>query len=235
MEQIHVIVPAFNEGRHIEHVVTSIPAYVERIWVIDDGSQDDTWARLLGLQADQPRLRLLRHPHQMGVGAALRTGYHAAFGLGADVVAVLAGDGQMDPQDLAAVLAPILAGNADYVKGNRLVHQQVRQTMPLSRWLGNQTLSRLTRLATGLHIDDSQCGYTALSRAGATRLPLAQLWPSYGYPNDLLGWAAIRGLRVAEAPVRPIYGSEISGVRLHHALLVVPGLLLRAAWRRTQP
>lgn len=227
--RIDVIVPAHNEAAHIGQVLDSMPAYVDRIWVVDDGSTDDTVARVMANR--HPRVAVRRHRRCLGVGAALRNGYKAAFADGADIVAVMAGDGQMAPEDLPALLAPLLHGEADYSKGNRLGPSAWRH-MPKSRLFGNYLLSALTRLATGLSVDDSQCGYTALSRQAASRLPWARLWHGYGYPNDLLGWAAIVQLRVVDVPVRAIYGDEVSGVRLRHAIAVVPFLLARVILRR---
>ena len=228
--RIDVLVPAHNEARHIAGVLQTMPAEVHAIWVVDDGSTDDTAAQVRA--CNEPRTRYLSHPTRRGVGAALTTGYSAAFADGADLVAVMAGDGQMAPPDLLPLLSPLLEGRADYAKGNRLCHPEVRRRMPPSRYLANQVFSQLTRWATGLAIHDSQCGYTALTRDGASRIPLDRLWHSYGYPNDLLGWAALGALRVAEVPVQPIYADEISGIRLHHGLWVVPSVLGRVALRR---
>lgn len=227
--RIDVLVPAHNEEPHLAGVLWSMPAFVDWVWVIDDGSTDGTAS--LARSCGQPRVRLVQHSQCLGVGAALRSGYGAAFADGAEVVAVMAGDGQMDPADLTALLAPLLAGIADYSKGNRL-GPAVWRHMPPTRLLGNHVLSALTRLATGLPITDSQCGYTALSRKAAVHLPWSRLWQGYGYPNDLLGWAAIAGLRVVDVPVRAVYGSEDSGIRMHHAVAVVPLLLVRVALRR---
>jgi glycosyltransferase involved in cell wall biosynthesis len=228
--RVAVVVPAHNEERHIERTLRAIPAWVDHVVVIDDASADRTRDAALGC-ADG-RTRVITHERNRGVGASLVTGYREAFGAGADVAVVMAGDAQMHPGDLPALVAPVLAGRADYAKGNRLAHPQARRCMPLSRWVGNQVLSVLTRWATGLAVHDSQCGYTALSREGAERLPLASLWPRYGYPNDLLGHAAASGLRVEDVLVRPVYADETSGVRLWHAGVVIPALLLRVAGRR---
>jgi hypothetical protein len=92
--------------------------------------------------------------------------------------------------------------------------------MPLPRRLAGKALSALTRRATGLDIDDSQCGFTALSSRAAAALPLSDLWPRYGYPNDLLGLLSAEGFSVADVPVRPIYAGERSGVRPWHVLTV---------------
>ncbi len=228
--QIAVVVPAYNEARHIAATLRSMPAYVDRVVVVDDGSRDDTSARAQAV--GDPRVTVLRHPDNLGVGAALSTGYTRAFAEGADIVAVMAGDNQMDPQDLRELLAPVLAGDADYTKGDRLSHPQALRRMPLSRFIGNQVLSLGTRLVTGLAVRDSQCGYTALHRRAALALPMHELWRGYGYPNDLLGRLVAAKARVRDVMVRPIYADEASGIRLRHALAVIPFVLARVLFRR---
>ena len=143
----------------------------------------------------------------------------------------MAGDGQMDPNELEAVALPIVTGAADYVKGDRFGDPTVRQSMGLPRWIGGQVFTRLTSAAIDQPISDSQCGFTALARGAALELDLAGLWPSFGYPNDLLGQLAARSLRVAEVPVRPVYGGETSKLRLRH-LPPIFWLIGRAAVRR---
>jgi glycosyltransferase involved in cell wall biosynthesis len=229
-QRIAVVVPAYNEGKLIARTLAAVPAFVERVVVVDDASSDDTAACVLN--CGDPRVLLVRHEHNRGVGAALSTGYRRAFELGAEVCVVMAGDGQMDPADLPSLLSPLQRGEAAYVKGNRMSYPGVHRDMPLTRLIGNYALSLFTRMATGLPVRDSQCGYTALSRLAAEQLPLDALWPRYGYPNDLLGMLAERGLSVREVVVRPVYADEQSGLRLWHALFVVPFVLLRVLWRR---
>src|ERR1700759_4715747 len=144
--RITVIIPAFNEADHIGLVLRSVPSYVDRVFVIDDGSADDTAERAEAIP--DPRVRVIRHGDNRGVGTALCTGYRAALDEGTDVIAVMAGDGQMHPEDLAALIAPVVNGSADYAKGDRLSHPDVLRRMPLARWLGNHVLSFWTRRAT---------------------------------------------------------------------------------------
>ncbi|MDB4988597.1 MAG: glycosyl transferase, family 2 [Myxococcaceae bacterium] len=229
-QRVAVVVPAYNEERLIARTIASIPRYVQHVVVVDDASRDRT-AEIASALADA-RVQVVRHSDNRGVGAAIVTGYRAAFARGAEVCAVMAGDAQMDPVDLWALIAPVLAGEVDYAKGDRLSYPRARIHMPLSRWLGNGFLSRVTQLVTGLRIRDSQCGYTALSARAASQLPLERLWPRYGYPNDLLGMLSERDLRVREITVRPIYADEISGLGLRHALFVIPYVLARVLGRR---
>jgi hypothetical protein len=164
------------------------------------------------------------------VGAAIQTGYAHAFEQGADVAVVLAGDGQMDPLDLPALLAPIEAGRADYVKGNRFLAEDARARMSTPRWLGIHALSLGTRVVSGLPVSDTQCGYTALTRAAWLRLRSRPLWHGYGYPNDVLVRLAKAKVRVEEVPVRPVYFGKRGGMGARHALVVVPYVLARAWW-----
>jgi len=229
--RIAVVVPAFEEAPRIGRVLTGIPAFVDRIVVVDDGSRDGTAGA--AARIPDPRIRVVRHARNRGVGAAIVTGYRVAFGEeGADVAAVMAGDAQMDPDDLVRIVDPVARGEVDYCKGDRLSHPVVRRVMPPHRFVGNHVLTLLTRWATGLPVRDAQCGYTAIARCAAECLPLDRLWPGYGYPNDLLGLVAAAGLRVREVPVRPIYADEQSGIGWRHGLVVIPFVIARTAIAR---
>lgn len=228
-KRIAVLVPAYNEALHLQETVTGIPEFVDQIVIIDDASTDQT--PHLSKQLASQRIHVIRHRRNRGVGAAVASGYHCAFGHGADVAVVMAGDGQMHPEDLQTLLQPILAGIADYAKGNRLAHSE-RQMMPAIRRVGTRLLSYFTLWMTGLRVQDSQCGYTAMSKDAYCALPLAELWPSYGYVNDLLALCAHRKLRVRDVTVRPVYRNEQSGLRYYHALFVVPFVLMRSFVRR---
>jgi glycosyltransferase involved in cell wall biosynthesis len=220
--RVAVVVPAYREQRLIGRMLGRVPGFVDAIYVVDDASPDGTFEA--ARHAGGERVFCLRHATNRGVGAAIVTGYRAALADGHDVLAVMAGDDQMHPDDLAPLVTAVLSG-ADYAKGNRFLHVEARR-MPLARRAAGEALSFATRLATGLEVSDSQCGYTALAARAARALPLDELWPRYGYPNDLLGMLAARGLRVSEVPVRPVYADEESGVRPWHALAVL-GVIAR--------
>jgi glycosyltransferase involved in cell wall biosynthesis len=229
---VAVVVPAYCEQRLIERTLRAIPSFVDAIFPVDDASPDATWTAIeRAFALDRARIEPLRHATNQGVGAAIVTGYRAALRRGADVIAVMAGDAQMDPADLASIVLPLADGSADYVKGNRFQHAE-RRRMPLARRLGGALLSALTRATTGLSVGDTQCGYTAISARAARTLPLDRLWPRYGYPNDLLGMLAAHGFVVAEVPVRPIYADELSGVRAWHLVTVGGVILRRWLWSR---
>jgi len=225
---IAVVVPAYNEAVLVESTLAGIPSFVDHIIVVDDASVDGTPG---AVRESKRTVELLEHAINQGVGSAITTGCTRAFFLGADFTAVMAADGQMDPTDLPALLAPLIADQADYVKGNRLAWPGARRAMPRHRWLGNHLFSALTRVAVGVDVRDSQCGYVAMNRRTQQAFDWSRLWRSYGYPNDLLSWLSIRDLRVREIPVRPIYGEEKSGIRLRHVFIVIPLVIMRA-WLR---
>src|SRR5688572_25550499 len=184
-----------------------MPVFVDHIVVVDDASRDRT--AVIAAERGGARAVVVSHAQNLGVGASIASGYTRACALGADVVAVMAGDGQMHPDDLAAVVLPVIRGDADYVKGDRLAHPDVRRVMPLHRKLGTAALAYLTRIAAGIgDLSDSQCGYTAISARALGAINIRALWPRYGYPNDLLGALARAGMRVRDVPVRPVYRGE---------------------------
>jgi glycosyltransferase involved in cell wall biosynthesis len=231
--RVAVVIPAFNERGKIAETVATVPELADAVLVVDDASHDDTARRaeLAGLRRTAPeRVEVLRHAANRGVGGAIATGYRRALGLGADVAAVMAGDGQMDPRDLPAVLDPIADGAADYVKGNRFLHPEIWTAMPASRIVGNLVLSAVTRVTSGYrHVFDSQCGYTAIHRRALAAIEIDKLFPRYGYPNDLLSRLRVADMRVVDVPVRPIYGPAWrSGIRLGTALHPMPWVLLRS-------
>lgn len=229
--RVAVVIPAYNEARAIGATVAGVPELVDRVLVIDDCSRDATSELARAAAAPHAeRCQVLRHAENRGVGAAISTGYRHALADQCEVVAVMAGDGQMDPADLPRLLDPIADGRADYVKGNRFLHPEIWTAMPPSRIVGNLALSAATRITSGYrHIFDSQCGYTAVHRRVLAEIDLDALFPRYGYPNDLLSRLAIAGARVVDVPVRPIYGPHWkSGINLRTAVHPIPWVLLRS-------
>ncbi len=222
--------PAYNVQDLVAEAVTSAPQFVDDLVVVDDASVDGTAAVLSGLQ--RPALTVLTHGQNRGVGAAICTGALFALERGAEIIAVMAGDGQMDPADLPAVLEPVARGEADYVKGNRFAHPDVWRVMPRARLAGNIMLSLLTRVTSGYwDIFDSQCGYTAIS-AAALRAVRGRFFSRYGYPNDLLARLRVVDARVADVPVRPVYDGQASGIRPSTVVYPILYVLLRSMARR---
>jgi len=236
-KKIGVVVPAYNEEKLIGRVIETMPDFVDRIYVVDDCSRDGTSERVCSY-LDRPslngRLELICHTTNRGVGGAIVTGYRKAAEEGMDVVAVMAGDAQMDPADLERVVEPVVRNKADYVKGNRLFTGEAWQLIPRHRYLGNAFLSLLTKIASGYwHVADSQAGYTAISSEAIRLLPLEKLYPRYGYPNHLLVMLNVFGLRVRDVPVRPVYNiGETSDIRLWKVIPKMSWLLFKCfLWR----
>jgi glycosyltransferase involved in cell wall biosynthesis len=230
--RIAVVMPAYNVRRHLRAAVVTVPSLVDDLFVVDDGSNDGTSAVLRDVQ--RPGLTLIRHLHNRGVGAAITTGYAAALARGAEIIAVMAGDGQMDPADLPALLDPVVGGAADYAKGDRFRHADVWRAMPPQRIAGNVVLSLLTKVSSGYaDVFDSQCGYTAISRHALQAID-GKVFHGYGYLNDQLARLRSVGARVVDVPVRPIYDGQASGIRwrtvAHPILTVLVGSLARRLW-----
>src|SRR5262245_17869614 len=180
---VAVVIPACNEADKITATIRSIPGFVDHVIVVDDGSRDATPALARRAAGERGRIEVIVHDVNRGVGAAITTGYARALALGAHAVAVMAGDGQMDPADLPQLLAPVVGGQADYAKGNRFAWPGGWRMMPPVRRMGGAILSWLTRLASGYrHLGDSQCGYTVASRQAIAAIG-PDLRARYGYPN----------------------------------------------------
>ncbi len=233
-KSIAVVVPAYNEEILITRTVTTMPDFVDRIVVVDDLSTDKTCEIVEGLMAEDDRVVLLRHQKNGGVGAAISTGYVWCRDNDLDVSVVMAGDAQMDPGDLPALLDPVVEDRADYAKGNRLVTGQAWQEIPRVRYLGNSALSLMTKIASGYwHVADSQSGYTALNKKALKLLPLEDIFPVYGMPNDFLVTLNIFNMRVVDVPVNPVYGiGEKSGIKIHRVIFTLSFLLVRLFFRR---
>jgi glycosyltransferase involved in cell wall biosynthesis len=228
---VAVVVPAYNECERIGSTVRSVPKLVDSVVVVDDGSSDGTSGVVE--QIERSGLVLMRHEANRGVGAAIMSGYQRALCLGADVVAVMAGDNQMDPDDLPRLLDPVVSGEAGYAKGNRFLHSDVWRSMPPARIAGNIVLSVLTRMTSGyLHVFDSQCGYTAIHRSALHRLDLGQVYTKYGYCNDLLAHLNTAGVNVRDVAVRPVYNGARSGIRILSVVGPMLSMLFRSFVKR---
>ncbi len=203
-QKIAVTVPCYNEETQVGTVISTMPSFVDKIYIVDDCSKDRTSE--VARNSGDPRVVVIRHEKNQSVGGAIATGYKAALADGYDVVAVMAGDGQMDPADLMDVCQPVLDGVADYVKGNRFSYANGVSMIPKLRFTGNFVLSVLTKVVSGYwHVADTQCGYTAINKEALENIDLNDIYPTYGCPNDILTKLNIAEMRVADVPVKPVY------------------------------
>ncbi len=233
-KSIAVVVPAYNEEKLIARTIESIPELVDKIIVVNDASLDDT-AKIIRQEAEKnTRVFLVEHDINQGVGGAIITGYKAARDWDVEVTVVMAGDAQMDPNDLVPIIKPIAEGSADYTKGNRLFHGDAWQMIPHYRYLGNSCLSLMTKIASGYwHIADSQSGYTAISLLALKKLNLDNIYKRYGMPNDILIMLNELDFRVRDVHIRPVYNvGEKSGIRLFRVIPRISWILFKGFWHR---
>ncbi len=282
-QTVAVVVPAYNEERQIRMVLDTVPDFVDRIVVVNDGSGDTTAdvvrklieyeqrevmtidpviqdveetrynqanriaaklmlaeeklftpSEVINKTPSHSRIILINHLNNAGVGAAVATGYKWCRDHGIDCVAKIDGDGQMDPEELASICGPVVSEGVDYVKGNRLIHSSAWVVIPRIRYFGNAVLSILTKVASGYwHVSDTQTAYTAISRKALEAVPLHKLYPSYGYPNDLLVKLNIAFCTLKEVEIKPIYDvGEQSKMKIAKVIPMISGLLIRNFFKR---
>lgn len=247
---IAAVIPAYNEEGFVGDVVETLPEFVDRAYVVDDASTDDTWAEIQehadrvneteraeipvtdgGVELD-PRVVPIQHDQNRGVGGAIKTGYLAALEDDVDVTLVVSGDGQTEPDILERILRPVADGEAGYSKGNRLLDQD-RDAMPRFRQIGNFTLTFLTKISSGYWgMMDPQNGSTAISQDALEAVEIEAMYEDYGYCNDLLARLNAAGVTVADVSRRAVYEDEESHIDYRTYVPKVSALLLRNfLWR----
>jgi len=225
-----VVVPAYNEENLIARVIETMPEFVDKIVIVDDKSSDKTVEVVNGYASRQKeKIVLIEHPQNAGVGAAIVTGYKWARDNRMDATAVMAGDAQMDPEDLPSLLEPVVTGQVDYAKGNRLFTGNAWNIIPKVRYLGNSFLSLMTKIASGYwHVADSQTGYTVINLRALELLDLDSIYKRYGMPNDILIKLNVYDIKVRDVPIRPVYNiGEVSQIKLKKVMVTLSWLLLK--------
>jgi len=226
---ICVVVPAFNEEKLIGPTLGTIPDYIFRIYAVDDSSTDRTPEIIQKCAEKDARIIHIRHDQNQGVGASIATGYREALKEGMDIAVVMAGDNQMDPAYLPAFLDPMIKRQADYAVGNRLQGPEFRRNMTRWRFFGNALLTLLTKIASGYwQLMDPQNGYTAISRRALERIDPNNIYPRYGYCNDILvrlNTYSFKAINVNH-PARYDIG-EISGIKYRTYIFRLSRLLLK--------
>ncbi|WP_144905680.1 glycosyltransferase family 2 protein [Halobellus captivus] len=249
-QTIGAVIPAYNEEAHIGDVIETLPEFVDRAYIIDDGSTDGTWEEIQrhaetvnersvanppvtdGGTALEPRVVPIQHEENRGVGGAIKTGYLRALDDGVDVTAVMGGDGQTEPDIVKRIVDPVARGDAEYAKGNRLLSGD-RDDMPRLRQVGNFTLTFLTKIASGYwKLMDPQNGSTAISHEALDAVGIEEMYEGYGYCNDLLIRLNTHGMRVADVSRRAVYKDETSHIRYRTYVPKVSAMLLRGFIRR---
>ena len=278
---IAVTVPAYNEESQIGMVIESMPSFVDRIVIVNDGSKDNTadvakkyidqdnseTVEIKKLKVDLEEniynradivLQELREAEEAkypsheifndndtdrivlitevnsGVGSAIAVGYKWCRDHGIDCTAVMAGDGQMDPDELEGIVRPVIDRGIDYVKGNRLSHPAAKVIVPQIRYFGNNVLSLMTKVASGYwSVSDTQTGYTAISLSALNRIDLYDIYHSYGCPNDILVKLNIANCTLLEVPIKPIYNvGEKSKMKIFKVVPRISKLLIMCFFQR---
>jgi glycosyltransferase involved in cell wall biosynthesis len=201
------------QKEEIKHYVSS------RVW-----NQNET----------EDRIILIDHLENGGVGASIARGYKWAKDHGIDCTAVMAGDGQMDPDELVDIVSPVIFEDVDYVKGNRLIHRSALLVIPKVRYFGNSILSILTKMASGYwRVSDTQTGYTAISNKALNAIRIHEIYRSYGMPNDMLVKLNIAFCTLREVEIKPIYDvGEQSKMKIMKVIPRVSLLLIKSFFIR---
>jgi len=232
---IGVVIPAYNVASQIERVVAGIPDYVRTIIVVEDASTDDTRARLAAIR--DPRLVVIEHARNRGVGAAMASGFARALDAGLDIVVKLDGDDQMDPAYIPALLRPLIAGQADMSKGNRYTDLEALRAMPFVRIVGNAGLTFLVKVASGYwSLFDPANGFLALRCDLLRHINLGKLPERYFFESGLLIKLGILRAVVLDVSIPAKYADEQSSLSVVRTLIGFPprllgGLLRRLFWR----
>jgi len=238
-QKIGLVIPARNEQKLIEPTLTHVPALIDKIYVVDDGSTDKTCEVVESVRQKDPRVELIRHEKNQGPGQAIITGYEKASQDDCKVVVVVGGDYQMPLDCVTDFIDPIIDKEADYTKGNRFeTGKGAFDRMPITRLFGNILITALTKIACGYYkVVDVVDGYTAISKRAIDAIRWERAWKGYGYPMNFLIQLNMRGFKIKDIPRDAIYlpgerQSQIKGIR--YALKVSPMLLRGFFWRIIQ-
>lgn len=230
---VAVVIPAYRVERDIASVLDGIPDYVRHIIVVDDRSPDSSSDRVREASHKDPRITLIQHTVNQGVGGAMISGFQEALRLTAQIVIKMDGDGQMDAAHLPRLITPLIRGQADYVKGNRFRDFQALTKMPLVRRIGNLGLSFLTKAATGYWgIFDPSNGFFAIRAEVLAQLPLDKLDRRYYFETSMLAQLYLQNAVVKDVPIPARYGNESSSLSIRRTLFEFPLKLIATFARR---
>jgi glycosyltransferase involved in cell wall biosynthesis len=224
--RIAVVIPCYRVRARILDVIQAIGPDVESIICVDDACPEGSGA-FISENVHDPRVAVLRHEVNQGVGGATLTGYAHALSLQVDVVVKIDGDGQMDPKLIPLFVGPIVDGEADYTKGNRFTRPEDLKGMPRIRLIGNSVLSLMAKLSTGYwRLLDPTNGYTAIHAFALAALPRDRINKRYFFETDMLFHLRKLDACVIDVPMGAIYKGEKSNLK---SLEVAPAFMARHA------
>lgn len=212
--KVSVVIPSYKVKKHIIGVIRSIPACVEKIYVVDDCCPDGSGDYVLSENTDK-RVVVLKNDENLGVGGAVMHGYKKAIEDNMDIVIKLDGDGQMDPNLIPKFIEPILLGEADYTKGNRFFNLDNISQMPKIRLFGNAVLSLMTKFSSGYwNLFDPTNGYTAIHTDVINSPPLEKISKRYFFESDILFRLNTLRAVVVDIPMDAKYEDEVSNLKI---------------------
>jgi dolichol-phosphate mannosyltransferase len=228
---VAVVIPMYRVESYIKAVIEGLPGWVSWIIVVDDASPDRSGETVCAL--NDPRIVLVRHDVNQGVGGAMISGFAKAIDLGAHVAVKIDGDGQMNPSFLANMIEPIFAGQADYTKGNRFFHVAEIAKMPIVRRVGNLGLSFLTKVASGYwNVFDPTNGYIAINLDTFSSLDTQHIHQRYFFETSMLIELNLAKAVISEIAMPASYHGEISSLSIKRALVEFPMQLFKGFCRR---
>lgn len=231
--KVAAVLPCYRTKHHVLRVIAALPAFVDAIVVVDDACPEKTGEHVSS-QVRDPRLIVVTHPENQGVGGAMVSGYQAALAAGADVVVKIDSDGQMNPDLMPLFIEPIADGRADYTKGNRFFELESLRDMPRMRLFGNAALSLVNKFSSGYwDIMDPTNGYTAIHAKVLARIPLTKIAKRYFFESDMLFRLGTMRAVVQDVPMEAIYADEKSNLRITNVLLDFPSRYLTRFLKRT--
>lgn len=227
------VIPAYNEEKLITKTVETLPSFVDKIILINDGSSDNTLNVVKNLAKKNNKIIIIDNKENIGLGSSMVKGFKKALALRTDLICVLAGDAQCNPSYLSKMADELITNNLDYVKANRFVHLEELKKMPKMRKFGNIIITILTKFSTGYYsIFDSQNGYAVFTRHILKKLSLDMVGKRYDYENTLLTALSIAGARVRDFPVPAVYGEETSTIKVLPTTLRALRVTFTGFWKR---
>ena len=215
VDNVFVLMPAYNAGATVEKVFERIPPEakrrIRRYVAVNDGSKDDTAEALARLEKTFPDLVVLNHETNRGYGEAEKTLLRYALREGADVGILLHSDGQYSPEKIPDLLEPFDNDTADMVQGSRMLDGgALRGHMPLYKYVSNKVLTAIENWAFGMKLAEYHSGYMVYSRKALQAIPFEKLSASFDFDLEMIVLARVKGLRIAEIAIPTIYAGEKS-------------------------
>lgn len=213
-QKIAAIIPTYKARNHVLGVIDKIGPEVCKIYVIDDCCPDCS-GDFVANNCKDPRVHIIKHTQNQGVGGAVISGYKAAIADGMDILVKIDSDGQMDPDLILDFVMPILNGEADYTKGNRFFDIEKVRSMPKIRLFGNAALSLMCKLSSGYwNLFDPTNGYTAIHANVAHHLPFNKISQRYFFETDILFRLNTLRAVTIDIPMEAKYGDEVSNLKI---------------------